>query len=159
MADCPECLVGNLGWLLSQAHYSLLSELNAAFAPLGVSSRGFNVLSAALTGDHTQSELAELVGLDKTTMVVTVDELERAGLAERQPSPTDRRARVIAVTDAGRRKVEECRKVVSRIQASVLDTLPVREREIFLDSLAGLVRHRLAESVECSPAVRRREPK
>ena len=44
-----------------------------------------------------------MIGLDKTTMVVTVDELERAGLAERQASSTDRRARIIKVTPAGRR--------------------------------------------------------
>ncbi|MEK8105286.1 MarR family winged helix-turn-helix transcriptional regulator [Micromonospora sp. M12] len=41
--------------------------------------------------------------MDKTTMVVTLDQLERAGLAERRPVPTDRRARLVAVTPAGRR--------------------------------------------------------
>jgi MarR family transcriptional regulator for hemolysin len=35
------------------------------------------------------------------THVVTVDELEKAGLAERRPSSRDRRARVISVTEAG----------------------------------------------------------
>jgi MarR family transcriptional regulator for hemolysin len=159
LADCPECLAGNLGWLLSQAHYSLLSEVNAAFAPLGISSRGYHVLAAARTGERTQSELAELVGLDKTTMVVTVDELEAAGLAERRPSVTDRRARVIVVTDAGEGKVLECREVVNRIQNEVLHTLPAPERAAFLDSLATLVRQRLAEPVDCSPPLRRREPK
>ena len=157
--DCPECLGGNLAWLLGQAHYALLSEVNAAFAPLGLSSRGYHVLAAALTGEHTQSELADLVGLDKTTMVVTVDELEAAGLAERRPSETDRRARVIVVTKAGEEKVTEAREVIKAIQAGVLETLPERQRAIFLDSLATLVRERLAEPVECSPPLRRREPK
>ena len=36
-----------------------------------------------MTGAYTQTELARLIGLDKTTMVVTVDELEAAGLAKR----------------------------------------------------------------------------
>ena len=118
------CLSGNLGWLLSQAHYALASELVAAFEPLGVSSRGYKVLAAATDGERTQKELADLVGLDKTTMVVTVDELEAAGLAERRPSKTDRRARVITVTKAGERKVAEGRKVVDRVQADVLAALP-----------------------------------
>src|SRR5438270_1617535 len=81
--DCPQCLLGNLNWLLAQAHYSLATELAAAFEPLGISPRGHAVLAAAMTGAHTQKELAELVGLDKTTMVVTLDELEEAGLAQR----------------------------------------------------------------------------
>ena len=159
LPDSPECLAGNLAWLLGQAHYALLSEVNAAFAPLEISSRGYHVLAAALTAEHTQSELADLVGLDKTTMVVTVDELEAAGLAERRPSKTDRRARVIVVTEAGKRKVTEGREVIKAIQAGVLETLPAPQRAILLDSLALLVAERLAEPVECSPPIRRREPK
>ena len=46
-----------------------------------------------------------MVGLDKTTMVVTIDELEPAGMAERLPSPTDRRARIIGVTKDGRKAI------------------------------------------------------
>ena len=92
----------NLCWLLSRAAHTLTTELTAAMEGLGVSPRAQHVLDTALDGEHTQIELARLVGLDKTTMVVTLDELEAKGLAERRPSPTDRRARVIAVTDAGR---------------------------------------------------------
>jgi DNA-binding MarR family transcriptional regulator len=158
-AEAPQCLAGNLGWLLAQAHYGLASELIAAFAPLGVSARGYHVLAAARTGDRTQTELAALVGLDKTTMVVTIDELEAAGLAERRPSTTDRRARVIAVTKAGERKVAEGEVIIDRIQADVLAALPAGERRAFLDGLARLVKTRLAEPVDCRPPLRRREPK
>src|SRR5579883_2227090 len=98
LEDCPECLLGNLNWLLAQAHYALASELAAALSPLGVSPRGHAVLGAAVSGAHTQKQLAELVGLDKTTMVATLDELEAAGLARRVPSATDRRAHVVEVT-------------------------------------------------------------
>jgi MarR family transcriptional regulator for hemolysin len=157
--DSPHCLGGNLSWLLSQAYFSLASEMSAAFAPLGVSARGYNVLSAALTGDFTQTELADLVGLDKTTMVVTIDELEEAGLAERRPSSKDRRARVIGVTKAGKRKVAESEQLVDRIQTDVLETLPPRERRVFLDALGSLVKGRLGECVDCSPPLRRREPR
>ena len=146
-----DCLAGNLSWLLSQAHYSLASEVHAAFAPLGISGRSYHVLSAALTGDYTQTELAELVGLDKPTMVVTMDELERLGLAERRPSERDRRARVIAVTRAGGRKVDEARAVIERVQADLLATLPARQREAFLRGLGELVRSRLGDTAGCAP--------
>ena len=115
LADCPECLAGNLAWLLSQAHFAMLSELHAALRPEGITPRGYHVLVAAQTGDRTQTELAGLVGLDKTTMVVTVDELESAGLAERVPSETDRRARVISVTaEGGQGRGGECSQACSR---------------------------------------------
>jgi MarR family transcriptional regulator for hemolysin len=157
--ESPKCFSSNLGWLLKQASYALSTELIAALAPVGVSPRGYHVLVAALTGEHTQTELAEMVGLDKTTMVVTIDELEEAGLAKRLPSSHDRRARVIAVTEAGERKVAEARDVIARVQDEVLATLPTRERTGLLDALNRLVSDRLSEPVECSPPVRRREPR
>jgi MarR family transcriptional regulator, transcriptional regulator for hemolysin len=149
----------NLGWLLKSAHYALASEMIAAFEPLGVSARGYHVLVAALDANKTQKELAELVGLDKTTMVVTIDELEAAGLAERCPSTTDRRARVIAVTNEGRRKVTEGRKIVDHVQEDVLSALPAKDRKALLEGLDCLVRGRLSEAVECHPPLRRREPR
>ena len=153
-----ECLGNNLSWLLSQAHYALASEVHEAFAPLGITGRSYNVLATAMTGSYTQTELAELVGLDKTTMVVTMDDLESQGLAERQPAEHDRRARVIAVTPAGERKVAEARAVIERIQEDVLSTLPARQREALLRGLGELVCNRLGGSAGCSP-LRRREPK
>ena len=149
----------NLGWLLKQASYALSTELVAALAPLKVSPRAYHVLAAALTGEHTQTELAQLVGVDKTTMVVTIDELEAGGLAKRLPSSQDRRARVIAVTKAGKRKVAEGHKIMARVEDEVLATLPPGERTGLLDALNRLVSDRLSEPVECTPPVRRREPR
>jgi DNA-binding MarR family transcriptional regulator len=160
--DTPEetgCFTGNLAWLLYRAHWALASELTAALAPVGVSPRGYHVLKAALSDEHTQTELAEMVGLDKTTMVVTIDELERDGLAERRPSPHDRRARVIAVTAAGKRKVAEAEAVKERVQADVLGELPARDQRALIDALDKLVQGRLAERADCSPPLRRRAPR
>src|ERR1700742_2213307 len=81
------CLMGNLGWMLDQANHALGSEIAAALAPLGLGQRGFCVLSAAIDAELTQTELAGMIGLDKTTMVVTVDDLESKGYAERIASP------------------------------------------------------------------------
>jgi MarR family transcriptional regulator, transcriptional regulator for hemolysin len=159
LEDCPDCLAGNLGWLLTQAHFNLVSEIAAGLEPLGVSNRGYHVLATARTGEFTQKDLAERIGLDKTTMVVTVDELERKGLAERKPSGEDRRARVISVTKAGERKVREGQAIVDRIQNDVLESLPAKERKVFLEALGSLVKNRLAEPAECSPPLRRREPR
>jgi MarR family transcriptional regulator, transcriptional regulator for hemolysin len=157
--ESPEALSGNLAWLLSRASYALATELTAGLAALGLSPRAHCVLSTAMTGELTQTELAQAVGLDKTTMVVTLDELEAAGLAKRTPASRDRRARVIAVTKAGERKVAEGEEIVARIQADVLEALPARQRDAFVAALHRLVRERLAEPVECHPPVRRRVPR
>jgi MarR family transcriptional regulator for hemolysin len=157
--ETPQPLCDNLCWLLSRASYTLTTELTAALEGLGISPRAHAVLAAAATGDHTQTELAKTVGLDKTTMVVTLDELEAAGLAERRPSPTDRRARVIAVTKAGTRKLKEAEAIGDAIRDDVLSVLAPAERKTFLGALTRLVGDRLAEPVQCAHPVRRRAPR
>jgi DNA-binding MarR family transcriptional regulator len=155
-AQPPDPLNADLLWLLSRASYVLSTELTAAMEGLGLSPRAQCVLSTALTGEHTQTEIARKIGLDKTTMVVTLDALEAAGLAERRPSSTDRRARVIAVTPAGEEKVREARAIADRVQADVMGALPARDREIFLAALTRLVGERLGQPSPCAHTPRRR---
>ena len=80
----------------------------------------------AVQGEYTQTELARIVGLDKTTMVVTLDELEAQGLVERLHSADDRRTRVVAVTKAGAARVRQAEAVAEQIHTEVLATLPAR---------------------------------
>jgi DNA-binding MarR family transcriptional regulator len=150
--------MGNLNWLLTQAHYALATELAVALEPLGLTPRGHAVLGAAQTGVHTQKQLADLVGLDKTTMVATLDELERAGLARRVPSESDRRAHVVRVTPEGRKKVTAANKIAKRVDATVLGALGEEVGDELVATLGRLVRERLAEPAACQ-GVRRREPR
>ncbi len=148
-------VASDLCWLLARASHNLMTELTAALEDLGISPRAHAVLTTAMTGEHTQTAIAKQVGLDKTTMVVTVDELEAGGLAERRPSSTDRRARVIAVTEAGKRSVLEADKVLGRVRDDVLRDVEPEERQVFLDVLSRLACGRLSEPVQCAQPVRR----
>jgi len=145
----------DLAFLFATAAHSLQTELTARLEHIGLTPRDQCVLIKALEGDQTQIRLAERCGLDKTTMVVTVDELEKAGLAERRPSPTDRRARIIAVTDAGKALAEEADALIEGIYADVLGSLPAEERDVFASALARLVSERLSNPPECVKPVRR----
>lgn len=159
VAECPQCFAGDLGWLLSNVNWALATEITAALAPLEISGRAYHVLRAATSGEHTQKALAEMVGIDKTTMVVTVDELESAGLAERRPSPSDRRAHVIGVTKAGQQKLDKAEAIKERVQAEVLGALPASRRKVLLDGLGTVLQGLMSDPPECSGAPRRREPR
>jgi MarR family transcriptional regulator for hemolysin len=149
----------DLGFLLAQASFALSTELTAALAEIGISVRGFCVLAKALAAEKTQGALAAEAALDKTTMVVTVDELERAGLAERRLSTTDRRTRIIAVTPEGERMAAAAEAIVDRVYREVLEELPEEEREGFLAGLERLARGRLSTPVPCERPPRRRAPR
>jgi DNA-binding MarR family transcriptional regulator len=133
--------------------------MSAAFAEIKIAPRAYCVLFHALEAERTQIQLAEISDLDKTTMVVTIDELEKSGLAERRPSSTDRRARIIGVTEAGERAVAEGAKIADRVHRDVLDALPEEQREVLVDALTRLVEGHLSVPVESERPVRRARQK
>ena len=142
--------------LLHRTAHALETELTARLADIGLSPRARCVLSSALDAGLTQTEIADMVDIDKTTMVVTMDALESAGYAERHPSPTDRRARVVVVTESGRAIVAKADDVFTDVVGSVLDSLPADERAGLVGGLTRLVEGRLSTPVPCEKPPRKR---
>jgi len=108
-SDPPEAdgtaapLVDDLSFLLARANALSLAAGNAALAPHGLKARSYSVLSLAVEGARpTQRDIAGFLRLDPSQVVALVDDLQRRGLLERVPDPTDRRANVVRATDAGR---------------------------------------------------------
>jgi DNA-binding MarR family transcriptional regulator len=93
-----------------------------------------------------QQELASAIGIDRSTMVSLIDQLESAGLARRRPSATDRRAREIALTPKGRRLLQRSRRMISETEDEVLAGLSAKER----GELVSLLRRAL-ESAPAQP--------
>jgi MarR family transcriptional regulator, transcriptional regulator for hemolysin len=151
----PERSVPDLSFMLAHAAHVLATRMTAAFAEIGITPRDYCVLYHAASGELTQIELARVSDLDKTTMVVTLDELEEAGYAERRPSRADRRARVVVVTDEGKRLVAAGHEIADRVHAEVLAELPPASRGVVVDSLTQLVSGLLAEPVACDRPARR----
>ena len=147
--------VPDLSFMLAHAAHVLATRMTAAFAEIGITPRDYCVLYHAASAELTQIELARVSDLDKTTMVVTLDELEEAGYAVRRPSRADRRARVVVVTDEGKRLVAAGHEIADRVHAEVLAELPPASRGVFVDSLTQLVSGLLAEPVAGDRPVRR----
>ena len=134
----PERTERDITGLLNVAGHALSNRLCAALEGVGLTPRMQCVLVHALEEEHTQIQLAALADLDKTTMVSTVDELERLGLAERRQSSTDRRARIIAVTEKGRLAAQEGQRIVDEVHADALGGLSAADRAVFVDVLGML---------------------
>jgi MarR family transcriptional regulator for hemolysin len=154
-AMAPTNTEPDLSFLLDHTSHVLRTRMAAALAEIGLTARMHCVLVHALEEERTQIQLAEIGDMDKTTMVVTVDALEKAGLAERRPSATDRRARIIAVTEKGARLARRSTQIVDRVHGEVLGTLRADEREVFLRAMNRLVAGHLAKPVENPQQVRR----
>jgi DNA-binding MarR family transcriptional regulator len=96
----------------------------------GISFTRARVLRRLLAGPARMSELAARLGTDKPYVTIMVDDLEQRGLVTRIVAPDDRRAKVVALTDAGRELATEAERVLaepapglSRLSADELATL------------------------------------
>src|SRR3954451_20141300 len=112
----------------------------AALGALGLTPALFALLNVIGAREGAiQQELGSAMGIDPSTMVSLIDQLEGAGLAKRRPSPRDRRAREVTITPKGRRPLERRRKAAAQVDDEVLRGLSGGERR----QLLGLLRRAL----------------
>jgi MarR family transcriptional regulator for hemolysin len=93
-----------------------------------------------------QKELATALAIEGPSLVRLLDSLERRGLIERREEETDRRARGIYLTRAGRHLATRVAKVGTEIQARLLASVPPEELETcqrVLDSIERALDERL----------------
>lgn len=93
-----------------------------------------------LGGGVRQKELASALSIEGATLVRLLDNLERRGLIERREDETDRRARGIYLTRAGRELAVKVAKVGTEIQSRVLAKVPPADLTICLGVLDGIER-------------------
>ena len=123
----------------------LLREMVAAEEPVlhahGLTMWGYVVLLALdRSSMRTQAALAAAIGADKTRIIRTLDDLQHDGYIERRPDPDDRRVRLLAITDAGRRVKDAAQSEIQRGEERWLGELTAEERRMFLRVLERLTR-------------------
>jgi DNA-binding MarR family transcriptional regulator len=131
------------GQLFFRLWRSTHTQTAAALESIGITTALFSVLNYLLArGAAIQQEIGAAIGIDPSTMVALIDELERSGLAKRRPHPRDRRAREVVITPKGRRTVERGRALAREVEDAVLQGLASDERR----QLVKLLRKALASA-------------
>src|SRR3954453_12935506 len=133
-SDAPVTeFAGQLFFRLWRASHTRAAE---ALATLGLTPASFGLLNVIGTREGAiQQQLGAAMGIDPSTMVALIDQLEGAGLAKRRPSLTDRRAREVTITPKGRRVLERGRRPAARVEDEVLRGLSAAERRRLLELL------------------------
>ena len=130
------------GYLLARLGESARRHFRKALEDAGgLHPRQFGVMTVvAAQPGMTQHQLHEKTGIDPSSMVAVIDELERIGLAERRAHPADRRARTIYLTEAGLEKLERAKRIAAELQRELFEPLSAEERRTLhalLRKLAG----------------------
>ena len=122
-------LARHTGYLLSRLGTIGQRHFAERMGTLGLTPRMWGVLNVLdAEGALTQQALGLCVGMDPSSMVATIDELEAKGLVQRRRHPNDRRAYALHMTDSGRETLSRGREVARAAQDELLAGLTADER-------------------------------
>ncbi len=119
-------LNGKLSMIINRYLYGKFKE-----ASLGITVEQWTVLACLWHQDKvTQQTLSDITFRDKPSMTRLIDNLEKRGLVVRVPDATDRRAKLIHLTQKGVDLEKKSTDIVNDLVAKTLDEFSEKEVEI-----------------------------
>ncbi|MER5972954.1 MarR family transcriptional regulator [Streptomyces sp. NPDC002055] len=135
--EIDNCVIFALGKAYQRAH----GELKSRLRPLGLTVPQYSVLAGLWEQDgRTAAQLRERLVMDSATLTGVLDRLERAGLVNRFPDEKDRRLVRLGLTKAGTALREEVQRMVTELNAELLQLLPPQEAEPLRAALRTLAK-------------------
>ncbi|ERJ18079.1 5'-methylthioadenosine phosphorylase protein [Salinisphaera shabanensis E1L3A] len=136
----PDSIRCRLGYLLAKTHQRQLKLFEAHTHDLSVSGRQYaTLLALEANAELRQSDLAEWLDLDRTTVTYLIDSLEERAWIERQRDPADRRAHIVRLTDAGTVALADIRPAAQAATQELLTPLDDDEQAQLRALLARLL--------------------
>ncbi len=127
---------------IMRAQQILISRVDAELKPLGLTFARYEVLMLLLfsrSGHLPMKVVGDRLQVHPTSVTNAVDRLEIDGLVERRPHPDDRRALLVSITAAGRKRALEATDALnSRVFTDL--GLGVREEHALTDLVEQLRR-------------------
>jgi len=115
-------------FLLSKLGFVVREQFAQVLAPLGFEPRHAGLLGAVAAHEgRSQQALGQALGFAPSRIVALIDDLEARGLVERRLNPTDRRAREIHLTAAGREAMAAIAREGSSFEARLCNELTPAE--------------------------------
>ena len=136
----------SFGFIVNDISRLLSAEMDRRACEAGIaltSGERRTLAHAARAGAVRQNVLAERMGLEAMTLSAYLDRLETAGLVERQPDPTDRRAKIVNLTPAAEKVLEAAMPISAAVHADASRQIPRKDWDRLLEQLK-LVRETLA---------------
>lgn len=128
----PPSMRDRVPFLLYRAAEHSHTLANDMLAQVELTARQAGILTLVIEQEPmTQKALGDLLGIDRTTMVALIDDLERKGLVARQRHPHDRRAFLICPTESGQAAKARAIEILDEQQNHFLAPLtPAEQRQL-----------------------------
>ena len=130
---------------IGETAHALRKAFGRRVASLGVTGAQWKVLfKLTLKPGLRQTDLADMLDLEPITLTRIIDRLQEAGLVERSPDPTDRRAWRLHVTAKAEPVVEKLRAIAAELTAEAFAGVNPKDIETTRKVLAQ-VRERVGQ--------------
>jgi DNA-binding MarR family transcriptional regulator len=138
--DKDEAFVRGPGHLIRRLQQVSVSVFHSALERVNVTPLQHTVLIILdFESGLDQKTIAHRAVLDTTTVGDVLRRLERRNLIMREASPTDKRYKVVSITEKGRELVQEARGLVAESRKYLLSPLSADERDRFLNVVERLL--------------------
>jgi DNA-binding MarR family transcriptional regulator len=135
-ATLPKELVGNTCFLMARIGFAIKARAIEEYEQAGFSLYQYSVLALLAEGDsEAQSQIADVLGLDRSQLVGILDVLEERGLIARRRDPSDRRRHIVSVTAEGKHQLGRLRAIAKRMEDDFLAPLDADMREALREAL------------------------
>lgn len=130
----------SVGYLMGRARASLLTSLDAALAPFGLSGMQFAVLKHLAEGAaDTAAELCRFMHYDTGAMTRILDRLEQRRLLRRERCREDRRIVFLRLTAAGRSQLPRLLALAAQVLEKHLAGFTPAEIAVLTDYLGRMI--------------------
>lgn len=124
----PQDVMPLIGFLISKAAQSIVSQVDKSLAPFGIGSRHYGIMLVLSRQDGLpQAAIGDKLQIDRTTIVKLVDELEGIELVERHRDPKDRRAYALSLSEKGRQTLPDITSAALDVEQLSLSSLTAEE--------------------------------
>jgi DNA-binding MarR family transcriptional regulator len=97
------------------------------------------LMTVAQNEGLSQTGLVERTGIDRSTLADIVRRMQKKGLLQRRRTKEDARAYAVKLTEEGRRVLRSAEPLAKRVDERILEALPGKQREQFIDELQAIV--------------------
>jgi DNA-binding MarR family transcriptional regulator len=135
----PPSLNDRPGALLTIAARTGQELARRRLTPIGLSVQLCGVLNRLAVGPVSQQELGAQLGIDRTTVVELIDDLERQKVVERRRNPEDRRSYSLVLTTHGRSVQKRASRAFDAAADEFFSALKPAERKELSEMLRRLI--------------------
>ncbi|WP_341863640.1 MarR family transcriptional regulator [Gymnodinialimonas sp. 57CJ19] len=129
-------LRGLVGYNVKRANSSLLVGVGKVLKPFGLRRTTYSALSViAQNAGIKQSDLAQVLAIERPNLVQILDELQKPGLIERTRDANDRRAYRLTATTAGIEKIAAAAKKLRAFDEHLTKGMAAEERAALIAAL------------------------